>query len=303
VATVIRREAGLAGHGLPPGRSRIISPYDTDTRYSEKRGQGWRGYKVHLTGTCHQPSDGTRDTPGLITNVATTEASVPDVAMTEPVHAMLEASGLAPAEHAVDSGYTSADLLADARKRGITLLGPLVAATSPQARTGGYTTEMFDIDWDHQRVTCPQGAVSHKWSSCLQQGKRQAFVVGFPVATCRECPVRAQCTSSAPHNGRRLFLRPREIHEAVAAARAGQSGQHWKDRYKIRAGVEGTIRQATCVTGIRTARYLGLPKTSLEHAAAAAAVNLIRLDAWWTSKPLNRTRTTHLQRLTLTPAA
>ena len=42
-------------HGLPPGRSRIISPYDTDARYSEKRGKGWRGYKVHLTETCHEP--------------------------------------------------------------------------------------------------------------------------------------------------------------------------------------------------------------------------------------------------------
>jgi Transposase DDE domain len=162
---------------------------------------------------------------------------------------------------------------------------------------------MFGIDWDRQRVTCPQGAVSNKWTPSLQQGKRQAFAVGFPAATCRACPVRAQCTSAAPRNGRQLLLRPREIHEAVAAARAGQSGQHWKDRYKIRAGVEGTIRQATHVTGIRTARYLGLRKTSLEHAAAATAINLIRLDAWWTAKPLDRTRTTCLQRLTLATAA
>jgi len=57
------------------------------------------------------------------------------------------------------------------------------------------------------------------------------------------------------------------------------------------------------VTGIRRARYLGLPKTRLEHNAAAAAINLIRLDAWWTRKPLDWTRTTHLQRLHLTTAA
>ena len=63
--------------------------------------------------------------------------------------------------------------------------------------------------------------------------------------------------------------------------------------------MEGTIAQATHVTGIRHARYLGLPKTRLEHNTAAAAINLIRLDAWWTGKPLDRTRTTHLQRLDL----
>ena len=63
--------------------------------------------------------------------------------------------------------------------------------------------------------------------------------------------------------------------------------------------MEGTIAQATHVTGIRRARYPGLPKTRLEHNTAAAAINLIRLDAWWTGKPLDRTRTTHLQRLDL----
>ena len=297
---VIWREAGLAGQGLPPGRIRIISPYDLDARYSEKRGKGWSGYKIHLSETCGQPGD-SRGTPNLITNVATTGAAVPDAVMTGPVHDMLAAAGLSPGQHAADAGYASADLLLDARARGITLLAPLAANASPQARAGGYTTEMFTIDWERQQVTCPQGAISGKWSP-TQQGKREAYVVAFPAATCRACPARDKCTSSA-RAGRQLFLRPREVHQATAAARAEQASQQWKDRYAIRAGVEGTIRQATHVTGIRTARYLGLPKTSLEHAAAAAAINLIRLDAWWTSKPAGRTRTTHLQRLKLTTAA
>ena len=45
---VIRREA--REHGLPPGRLKLVSPYDLDARYSEKRGKGWEGYKVHLSG-------------------------------------------------------------------------------------------------------------------------------------------------------------------------------------------------------------------------------------------------------------
>ena len=297
---VIRREA--SEHGLPPGRLKLVSPYDLDARYSEKRGKGWEGYKVHLSETCGEPEpDGTRQAPNLITNVATTAASVPDAAMTEPVHDMLAGAGLLPGEHAVDAGYTSADLLLGSRARGITLLGPLLSGSPPQARAGGYTAEAFAIDWDHQQVTCPQGVTSTVWCPCVQQGKRQAIVVRFAAASCQACPARAQCTTS--RTGRQLFLRPREIHEAVAAARAGQASQHWKQRYNIRAGVEGTMRQATHVTGIRHARYIGLNKTRLEHAAAAAAVNLLRLDAWWTGKPLDRTRTTHLQRLDFSSAA
>jgi transposase len=300
---VIRREA--SEHGLPPGRLRLVSPYDLDARYSEKHGKSWLGYKAHFSETCSEAADddpgtGRPEAPNLITNVATTEASVPDVAMTAPVHDMLADVGLTPGEHAVDAGYTSADLLLAARAQGITLVGPLLADTSPQARAGGYTAEAFTIDWDHQQVTCPQGATSIKWAPCSQRGT-EAIVVRFPAAACQACPARDLCTSS--RSGRQLSLRPREVHEAVAAARAGQASQQWKARYKIRAGVEGTMRQATHVTGIRTARYLGLAKTRLEHNAAAAAINLIRLDAWWTGRPLDRTRTTHLQRLDFTTAA
>ena len=67
----------------------------------------------------------------------------------------------------------------------------------------------------------------------------------------------------------------------MTAARAAQDTPAFKDRYRARAGVEGTIAQATHVTGIRRARYIGLDKTRLEHLAAATAINCIRLDAWY----------------------
>ena len=77
---VIRREA--TEQGLPPGRSRLVSPYDLDARYSEKRGTGWTGYKAHLTETCSTSGEDDPDTgrpaaPNLITHVATTAATVP----------------------------------------------------------------------------------------------------------------------------------------------------------------------------------------------------------------------------------
>ncbi len=61
--------------------------------------------------------------------------------------------------------------------------------------------------------------------------------------------------------------------------------------------MEGTINQALDVTGMRRARYRGLPKVSLQHAFSATAINVIRLDALWTSSPLGRTRTSNLDRL------
>ena len=102
---------------------------------------------------------------------------------------------------------------------------------------------------------------------------------------------------------RHLSIRPREQHQALADARTRQTTDEWKTTYAARAGVEGTMRQTTHVTGIRTARYRGLPKTALEHTIAATAINLIRLDAYWTGRPLDRTRSSHLARLDFTLAA
>ena len=86
----------------------------------------------------------------------------------------------------------------------------------------------------------------------------------------------------------------REIHDAQLTARAIQDTLDWQARYAVRAGVEGTIRQAVAVTGTRRARYRGLPKTRLEHVFSAVALNLIRLDAYRNGHPLDRTRTSHL---------
>jgi hypothetical protein len=99
------------------------------------------------------------------------------------------------------------------------------------------------------------------------------------------------------------MLRPRHIHDTVEQARAEQATDEWKQRYATRAGVEGTIHQAVAVTGVRRCRYIGLPKTRLAHILAATALNLIRLDAWWTGTVLHRSRTSHLTRLDLGLAA
>jgi transposase len=289
-------------HGLPPGRDRIVSPYDTDARYSEKRDTRWAGYKAHYSETVSDPArddpvTGMPAHPNLVTCTATTHAAVPDVSMTVTIHDLQEQAGLAPGEHVTDSGYASVSHLASARERGITLIGPLLADTSWQARSGGYTADRFTIDWDARQATCPEGKTSSSWNPSLNHGTSN-IIIKFSVPACRDCPARAHCTK-AIRTGRTLTIRPRELHETLTAARAEQETPQWKAKYASRAGAEGLMRQATHVTGIRHARYLGLDKTTLEHSISAAAVNFLRLDDWWTGTPPDRGHAGHLQRLDL----
>ncbi|MFI6488070.1 transposase, partial [Streptomyces sp. NPDC050564] len=104
------------------------------------------------------------------------------------------------------------------------------------------------------------------------------------------CPKQTQCTK--PPSGRRgrgLTFLPRDRYEALEAVRQAQGTDEWKDRYAIRAGVEGTISQAVRVTGLRRIRYRNLPTTRLGHVFAATAINLIRIDRWLTGTPLGGT--------------
>ena len=324
-----RREKQPEGEGLPPGHARIASPYDTDARWGVKRDIFWLGYKLHITETCDDPppctcpappgdpgraasaaADGSQHAagcanlvfPNLITHAATTDATVTDNQMTGVIHNGLAGHNLAPGRHYADSGYLSAEAAVHAaRAHGIALIGPPLADRSAQARGGGYTQQAFTIDFDRQQVTCPQGTISSRWQPTRTRDGKDAIIIQFAAATCRACPARHKCTTAA-RTGRQLYLRPREIHQALAAARTAETTTAFHTDYARRAGVEGTVHQATS-HGARRARYRGLAKTRLDHTYLACALNLIRLHAYWTGTPLDRQRTSHLARLELSLAA
>ena len=317
-----RREKEPEGDGLPPGHTRIASPYDLDARWGVKRDTFWLGYKLHATETCDDepgcgcPRAGDGGTarrghdrdcaapafPNLITGVATTGATVTDIQMTDVILDDLAGRNLAPARQYADSGYLSAEaVLRAARVHGVALTGPMLADNSAQARAGGHTQQAFTIDWDRKQATCPEGAVSSRWQPMRTRDGKYAVSVRFAAATCRGCPARDKCTT-AVRTGRQLYLRPREIHQALAEARAAEDSRSFQAGYARRAGIEGTMHQAAS-HGARRARYRGLPKTRLDHVYMACALNLLRLHAYWNGTPLDRRRTSHLARLELGPAA
>ena len=313
-----RRQKEPEGDGLPPGHTRIASPYDTDARWGVKRDTFWLGYKLHVSETCDDqpgcdcPGDGQtgrggHDTacaaaafPNLITHVVTTDATVTDNQMTPVIHDELAGKALAPGRHYLDSGYLSAALVvAEAARHGIALIGPLLADTSAQARAGaGYARADFTIDYDTETVTCPQGSTAASWTPCTQRGK-DAIVVQFATADCGPCPAKALCTKG---KYRTLTVPPRDLAQAQAAARTAEKTIPFQADYARRAGVEGTMHQAAS-HGARRARYRGLRKTRLDHVYMACALNLLRLHAYWTGTPLDRRRTSHLARLELSLAA
>lgn len=231
---------------LPPSHEQVVSPVDTDARFSKKRHTEWVGYRVHLTETCDD------QTPHFITDGQTVVATTPDVAMTDVIPESLASRDIIPAEQYGDAGYRSTDHLESSTHRGIALLGPVNEDTAWQSRSGdGYCMIDFVIDWDHQRATCPQGVSSSQWVERVQ-----TVQIHFDRETCAACPVRAQWTR-AKTSGRIRKVQHRAKHELLQHRRAEQRTPAFRTKYQHRAGIEGTISQGIRGCDGRYARYWG----------------------------------------------
>jgi transposase len=259
----------------PEAGSLIRSPYDSEARYSIKRGQDWTGYKAHLTETCD------RDTPHLIINVLTTPATVQDDTVLTPIHAQLEQKGLLPNTHLVDSGYTNVTTLHHSRhKYGVDLLGPVAADGSWQARTGeGFDHSHFAIDWEQKLVTCPAGKQSVSWLALHDTRVAADHLVRFARRDCEPCAFVSKCTR-AKRPARQLTLERRELYTLMREARERQQTETFKAEYALRSGVESLIAQGVRSCGLRRSRYFGQARTHLQHLLSAVAVNLLRLLTW-----------------------
>lgn len=270
---------------LPPHSLLILSPYDPEARNRTKRSLNWTGYSVHLTETCDE------DSPNLIVNVETTPATSADIKVLDQVHTNLENKGLLPREHLVDTSYVDGEHLQTSQSQyGVDLFGPVPPNSTWQVKAGqGFDLSCFVIDWQAQTVTCPQGQISHSWQPGQDPKGNEIIKVQFPPSACRACAGREQCTKSKTRP-RGLQFKPRLEYEALQAARQRQETDQFKQTYKKRAGVEGTISQGTRSFDLRRSRYIGLAKTHLQHMAIAAAMNLSRLWAWLNERPKAQTR-------------
>jgi transposase len=270
---------------LPPAAQLIHSPYDVEARFSIKRETKWTGYKAHLTEVC-DPT-----VPHLVTHVDTTPATTQDVERLAPIHAALAAKDLLPREHLVDTGYVDAEgLVRSQEDYGVAVVGPVLPDHSWQARAGeGFDVAHFVLDWDRRVATCPQGQTSVKWSPTHNTHGHEIINIRFPREACLACSSRAHCTSSAS-GPREITVQPRAQHTVLQATRQHQTTAAFKQQYRARAGVEGTLEQGLRVSDLRHARYLGLAKTHLQHVLTATALNIKRLAAWWDDRPFAPTR-------------
>lgn len=117
----------------------------------------------------------------------------------------------------------------------------------------------------------------------------------FAKADCSHCQSLSQCTK-AKSKRRTINIKPQELHEALQQTRKREKTEEFKEEYKQRSGIEGTISQGVRAFGMRRSRYIGKAKTHLQHLATGAAINLERVADWFAGVDREKTRTSAFAR-------
>jgi DDE family transposase len=252
---------------------------------------------VHLTDACDDAL------PPLSPNVHTTAAPTGDTDALPAMHTALAQAERLPRTHLVDTGYVEAKRLLESRETyGIAWLGPTPGNHRWQCQQGrGFDLSSCQIDWEAKQAQCPDGKPSAPGRPGIDHRGNAVVKSVFAKSDWSPCPHLRQCpTATGTRRSRTVRVQP--LHEALQAARQREQTEEFKASYKKRAGIEGTLSPGVRAFGLRRSRYLGQAKTALQHIAIAAAINLVRLGAWWEGIEPGTTRVSAFARV-MQPAA
>jgi hypothetical protein len=77
-----------------------------------------------------------------------------------------------------------------------------------------------------------------------------------------------------------IFQFMEDYHDTILAARRRQETPAFRETYRRRAGIEGTISEAVNSHAVRRSRYVGLARTTTQALLTAIAINLKRVALW-----------------------
>jgi hypothetical protein len=234
---------------------RVISTVDPQTRHTRKSVSARRdGFRAHV---------GVEPTTGLVTDAELTKAFGEDNTDPAVAERMLQAEP-EPVEVYGDCAYGTGELreAIDEGGHSAVIKPPPLKKPVP----GGFGQDDFTVNDTDNTVTCPNGVTR----PVSDQG-----IAKFGSA-CRDCPLRAQCTTS--RQGRTIVLHPQ-------FARLRKARRDWKqdpalrERYdQYRPQVERGIAQLATRGGRRIKlRYRGITKNNSWLHDRVAGLNLRRL--------------------------
>jgi len=252
----------------------LQSPYDPDASAGHKG----PGYSLHITETCNNAKN-----MEIITDYEVHGAARSDMGKALPVIERLDAAGCKPEVLFADGGYPSVPSALKVQEQRIEFMTPVNRSRLADEVIG---RDEFHFTADGVVSHCPMGHKPLDHRVLSNNTARHSLHAIFDGTLCRACTMLDRCPVRAP-NHRAKGCRARDTVgdfrlEITPEIRlrdhmyALQQTTAWKDRYKIRAGIEATHSELKRAHGIGKLRVRRAARVCFAVACKVIACNIKR---------------------------
>jgi len=229
------------------GGNVVQNPSDPDATYDGHKGPG---YQVQISETCHPHNE-----VELITSALPETAVESDTAAPPKVLEDLKESGLLPKEMFADTLYCSDENVQLAAEYDVELVGPVPSGPAGDGDVDRLNIDDFNIDEQTQEVICcPAG---HCPESSIVDSKSGKTKTIMPDAACAGCEFVVECPVKKTRRGYCLDHTAKQCR--LVGRRREQATEVFRERYRIRSGIEGTNSGLKRRTGLGHLRVRGSP--------------------------------------------
>jgi len=166
------------------------------------------------------------------------------------------------------SAYGSEDNLEKAAGMGVKVIAPAMGSYQK-----GLPLSAFNFSSSGKVLSCPQGQVPQK-----NRRNKDRHRAAFDSKSCLSCPLIDQCPV---HQGKKYhYLRYEHKTFHLAQRRQQEQTADFKNTYRYRSGVEGTISIVDRKTGIKHLRVRGFKAIRFCVNLKAAGMNILRAAAF-----------------------
>ena len=244
------------------GGNVMQNPSDPDATYDGHKGPG---YQVQISETCSKSNE-----QQFITGVNVEPAHCSDTDALEPMLNQLEAHGRTPELLHADTHYGSDANTVAAGEHGVDLQSPVSSSTS--GNEDDLTLDDFVIDEKSETVSrCPNGYEPESSEHDSKSGKTTTVMKS---SDCEKCEFAGQCPVNKIKGHYILHHTPAQWR--LAARRAEQATDEFKENYAIRAGGESVNSGLKRKTGMGRLRVRGRPQVQMRILLKCAGWNILR---------------------------
>jgi len=246
------------------GGNVMQNPSDPGASYDGHKGPG---YQAQIAETCNPENE-----VQLITCAIPQTAVEPDGGSVEKVLENLETNDLLPDQMLVDTHYTGDENVQLAEEKGVELVGPVQCGGLIDKDVDHLNVDDFDIDEETEEVVCcPAG---HKPASSIHDKQTGKTKTVMPSSTCSQCEFRKECPVEKCRDGYCLYHTAKQ--RRLAGRRREEATDVFRDRYRIRGGIEGTNSGLKRKTGLGRLRVRGQPAVFHAIYLKIAGWNILR---------------------------